>query len=277
MVDDNHTAATVLSDMLMAMGFEVDQVYSGLEALQTLRESMDKQRPYGLLLLDWHMPGMDGVELARHIRSLGMPQVPQMLMVTAYGREDVMRAARAEGIETVEHGSMLIHLGCDQGQGNCIARPMPGDRLPAWVRDWQAPAAWLEAVHWPPEDSALLTVEIDHIRWIRQFATLIEAPPGQSADMPELDPTACRFGQWLIQDGLRRYRHLPNFAGIVPTHDAVHQLASELLALHAVEPEAARARLGELFALRDRLVAELRALREAVLRSGFNTDQEGVG
>ena len=51
-VDDNHTAATVLSDMLMAMGFEVDQVYSGLEALQTLRESMDKQRPYGLLLHD---------------------------------------------------------------------------------------------------------------------------------------------------------------------------------------------------------------------------------
>ena len=44
--------------------------------------------------------------------------------------------------------------------------------------------------------------------------------------MPELDPTACRFGQWLIQDGLRRYRHLPNFAGIVPTHDAVHQLAN---------------------------------------------------
>ena len=100
-VDDNHTAATVLSEMLMAMGFEVDQVYSGLEALQTLRESMEKQRPYGLLLLDWRMPGMDGVELARHIRSLGMPQVPQMLMVTAYGREDVMRAARAEGIETV--------------------------------------------------------------------------------------------------------------------------------------------------------------------------------
>jgi two-component system sensor histidine kinase/response regulator len=100
-VDDNHTAAVVLSDMLVAMGFEVEQAYSGLQALQMLRESMDRQRLYGLLLLDWHMPGMDGVELARHIRSLGMPQVPQMLMVTAYGREDVMRAARAEGIETV--------------------------------------------------------------------------------------------------------------------------------------------------------------------------------
>jgi diguanylate cyclase (GGDEF)-like protein/PAS domain S-box-containing protein len=187
------------------------------------------------------------------------------------------RQVIAEGVETVEHGSMLIHLGCDQGQGYCIARPMPGDRLPAWVRDWQAPAAWLEAVHWPPEDSALLTVEIDHIRWVRQFAAVIEAAPGQLPEIPELDPTACRFGQWIIQDGQRRYRHLPYFADIVPTHDAVHQLASELLTLHGEQPEAARARLGELFALRDRLVAELRILREAVVQSGFTSGLESTG
>ncbi|MDH4448792.1 MAG: PAS domain S-box protein [Acidovorax sp.] len=100
-VDDNHTAATVLSDMLHAMGFEVEQAHSGLQALARLRESMAQGRHFGLLLLDWHMPGMDGVELAGHIRALGMERVPQMLMVTAYGREDVMRAARAQGIDTV--------------------------------------------------------------------------------------------------------------------------------------------------------------------------------
>jgi two-component system sensor histidine kinase/response regulator len=100
-VDDNHTAATVLSDMLLSMGFEVLQAHSGAEALDVLRTAMQQQKPFGLLLLDWHMPGMDGIELAGHIRSMGLAQVPQMLMVTAYGREDVMRAARAQGIDAV--------------------------------------------------------------------------------------------------------------------------------------------------------------------------------
>jgi two-component system sensor histidine kinase/response regulator len=100
-VDDNQTAATVLADMLHSMGFEVEQAHSGLEALERLRESVTEDRPFSLLLLDWQMPGMDGVELAGHIRTLGMPQVPQMLMVTAYGRDDVMRAAKLQGIESV--------------------------------------------------------------------------------------------------------------------------------------------------------------------------------
>ncbi|MBN9368596.1 MAG: PAS domain S-box protein [Comamonadaceae bacterium] len=100
-VDDNHAAATVLCDMLESLGLQAEQVHSGEQALVAVREAVAQGHPHSLLLLDWHMPGMDGIELARRIRALDIGPVPQMLMVTAYGREDVMHAARTQGIETV--------------------------------------------------------------------------------------------------------------------------------------------------------------------------------
>ena len=48
----------------------------------------------------------------------------------------------AEGVETEDHGSKLIRLGCDMGQGYGIARPMPAADLPAWTAHWQQPDRW---------------------------------------------------------------------------------------------------------------------------------------
>ena len=50
----------------------------------------------------------------------------------------------AEGVETVEHGTALLHLGCKLAQGYGIARPMPPEQLPAWVVSWEPDDAWSE-------------------------------------------------------------------------------------------------------------------------------------
>lgn len=52
------------------------------------------------------------------------------------------REVIAEGVETIEHGRFLLQLGCDLGQGYGIARPMPADKLLAWVDAWRCEAAW---------------------------------------------------------------------------------------------------------------------------------------
>jgi len=54
------------------------------------------------------------------------------------------RKVIAEGVETVAHGTALLHLGCQLAQGYGIARPMPADQLPAWVASWQPDDAWSE-------------------------------------------------------------------------------------------------------------------------------------
>jgi diguanylate cyclase (GGDEF)-like protein/PAS domain S-box-containing protein len=52
------------------------------------------------------------------------------------------RTVIAEGVETTEHGELLLRLGCDLAQGYCIARPMPAGELPAWLTTWHPPPAW---------------------------------------------------------------------------------------------------------------------------------------
>jgi EAL domain-containing protein (putative c-di-GMP-specific phosphodiesterase class I) len=56
----------------------------------------------------------------------------------------------AEGVETIEHGAMLMRLGCDLAQGYGIARPMPADEVLSWVASFDAAPIWQAATRLPP-------------------------------------------------------------------------------------------------------------------------------
>lgn len=92
-VDDNSTFREILATMLANLGFRVDQANSGPMAIEALKRS-DKEDPYELLLIDWKMPQMDGVETVLNIQqSTDINNVPTVIMVTAYGREQASHAA----------------------------------------------------------------------------------------------------------------------------------------------------------------------------------------
>ncbi|RZS54554.1 hybrid sensor histidine kinase/response regulator [Sphaerotilus mobilis] len=111
-VDDNATARLTLCDLLEAIGLQADAVDGGPAGLQALRQAQDDGEPYELALIDWQMPGMDGLETARQIRALGLAQVPSQILVTAFGREEIHHQAEAEGFSGVlvkpVNGSMLF-------------------------------------------------------------------------------------------------------------------------------------------------------------------------
>jgi two-component system sensor histidine kinase/response regulator len=99
-VDDNDSARRVLHDMLVSMSFRVETAVSGGAALRQVQLA-DHGRPFDLVLLDWHMPEMDGIETARQLLGLPLQAQPRMLMVTAHGREEVLHEARQVGVEDV--------------------------------------------------------------------------------------------------------------------------------------------------------------------------------
>jgi PAS domain S-box-containing protein len=100
-VDDNENARLVLGDLLGNMSFNVDNVESGTAAIGAVDRAEAEGAPYEIVFIDWKMPDMDGIETARRLRELPLSHVPHMMMVTAYGREEVFKGAEEIGFEDV--------------------------------------------------------------------------------------------------------------------------------------------------------------------------------
>ncbi|MEJ2728721.1 MAG: PAS domain S-box protein [Deltaproteobacteria bacterium] len=97
-VDDNATSREIFEDMLESFSFDVTLAASGKEGLVELENAAEEQ-PIELVIMDWKMPGMDGIETSRRIKQhTGLKHIPAIIMVTAYGREDVMRRAEELGL-----------------------------------------------------------------------------------------------------------------------------------------------------------------------------------
>ncbi|MDM8515305.1 transporter substrate-binding domain-containing protein [Desulfobacterales bacterium HSG16] len=86
-VDDNAVARQILKKTLEGFSFKVTAVSSGKESLRELKR---KDRHYKLVLMDWRMPEMDGVETTGHIKKdADIAEIPTIIMVTAYNREEL--------------------------------------------------------------------------------------------------------------------------------------------------------------------------------------------
>jgi signal transduction histidine kinase/DNA-binding response OmpR family regulator/HPt (histidine-containing phosphotransfer) domain-containing protein len=101
-IDDNPQARAVLSSMLTSMTFVVHEAPSGLEGIEMVRHAAEISEPYEIAFVDWQMPGIDGIETGKRIRALpNLALPPQLVMVTAYGREEVLKQAEENAFANV--------------------------------------------------------------------------------------------------------------------------------------------------------------------------------
>ncbi len=96
-VDDNPSAREILSEQLHTLGMRTSDVADGASALEALRLA-DASDPYAVVLMDWHMPGVDGVQATRNIiQEGGLSHPPGVVMVTAFGADEVRLAGTEAG------------------------------------------------------------------------------------------------------------------------------------------------------------------------------------
>ncbi len=94
--DDNATAREILTEALETFSFNVTAVESGEAAIGLLVKH--KKDPYKLVLMDWKMPKMNGIEASRIIKQDKKIKTPMIIMVSAFGREEIVEQAEKIGV-----------------------------------------------------------------------------------------------------------------------------------------------------------------------------------
>jgi CheY-like chemotaxis protein/HPt (histidine-containing phosphotransfer) domain-containing protein len=100
-VDDNNLSREILSNTLASFSFDVTAVASGPAALAALDADRRDGHPYRLVLMDWKMPGMDGLETTRRLRSAPVlkDDQPKVILISAYAQESPEQASDLAGID----------------------------------------------------------------------------------------------------------------------------------------------------------------------------------
>jgi CheY-like chemotaxis protein len=112
-VDDEKAACESACEVLLSLDMQAEYALSGAEAVNRVTVAHHQQKDFAVVILDWKMPGMDGVETARRIRAQVGPEVP-IIILSAYDWTEIEQEATQAGvnafIEKPLFKSRLIHV-----------------------------------------------------------------------------------------------------------------------------------------------------------------------
>lgn len=168
----------------------------------------------------------------------------------------------AEGVESIEHGSLLLKLGCSAGQGYAIARAMDPAQVPAWAASWAPDDHWVRigAHPYAAENHGLLMLLMQHEKQMRLLlARITETFTAPVSTTVGLEEFHCVIEDWYATEGARLFGDLPQFTML---RDAYHRLCDEVrdLVREGLATPSLEARMAKVRALDERLQREFEIL-----------------
>ena len=98
-IDDDPIACDHAQIILGQVGISCEKALSGAEGIEMVKVRHARREPYNLILLDWKMPDIDGLETSRRIRSAVGHETP-IIILTSYSWEDIEEEAREAGVDS---------------------------------------------------------------------------------------------------------------------------------------------------------------------------------
>jgi diguanylate cyclase (GGDEF)-like protein/PAS domain S-box-containing protein len=255
LADISRTSKVINACQALGVGFSLDDFGTGNSSLTYLRRlpvttiKIDRSLVRNMLWDREDMAIVEGV--------IGL--------ALAFGRQVI-----AEGVETPDHAKLLLHLGCDLGQGSAISTPLPPQAVPGWVSQWRPEPQWADFLYTPlnRDNQPLIYAEVDHRQLVRQLENLLAE---KMDTMPAIDVRNCQLGTWIAHEGTTDFGHLPELHTLDRLHERFHALAQEImLAQSAGGSERVLPRLDEVRALRDDLIDHMHMLAAAIGRTVSN-------
>lgn len=177
------------------------------------------------------------------------------------------RQVIAEGVETVEHGILLMRIGCDYAQGYGIARPMPADKIVEWMDGYVADESWSlwAGFKWELSNLPLMLAQSDHIKWVEDILNVLQEKEQTTEAIELTDHCECRFGKWLYSQGKKRYGQLPAFCDIEQIHLTLHKVGHQIIQLNSEgKKDDAMRMFEELLILKTEVLDKLKILQRQV-------------
>ena len=209
--DIAHVSHVIQSCQALGIGFALDDFGTGyssltyLKRLQTRVLKIDQSFVQDMLNDPDDLAILDGVlGLARSFR----------------------KQVIAEGVETLEHGEMLLMMGCELGQGYAIARPMPAQEVGSWLAQWQPDSVWQQCVQARADDRQVIHAMVEHRAWIHRLTHYVR---GETSEPPVLDSNNCRLNGWLAELETNLCADQLDIHRVTKLHKTLHQQAELLI------------------------------------------------
>lgn len=181
------------------------------------------------------------------------------------------RQVIAEGVESAEHGVLLMRLGCQYAQGYGIAKPMAAAEVIPWSERYQPEEAWSiwSNSDWELSDLPLLVAQHDHIKWVQEILNSFDSDTTKLSENHLTNHFECRLGNWYYSLGKKHYGHLHSFQELEAMHIELHKLGHDVVdQLKEGNAQQARQTADEMLELKSLILTKLHELQKEVNFSG---------